>query len=209
MEITRESLIHLTTRLYQITILFPKKEPLRYKMREIANDILNGFIKIDNLRKRAVDAFDIIDQVCDGLDVMDGFFAISKEQNWVAPDELLPIWEGYSGMKEFLQDGLKDKNVVNDISLIGDIVNNVSLVSNGELSQALGGQVKKSLNDRQQKILETIKEKGKVQVGEFKDVFPMVTKRTLRRDFWQLFQSGEVERVGEKNDTYYQLISRT
>ena len=112
-------------------------------MREIANDILNGFIKIDNLRKRAVDAFDIIDQVCDGLDVMDGFFAISKEQNWVAPDELLPIWEGYSGMKEFLQDGLKDKNVVNDISLIGDIVNNVSLVSNGELSQALGGASKK------------------------------------------------------------------
>ena len=36
----KNSLIELTNKVYKLTLLFPKKEPLRYKIREVADDIL-------------------------------------------------------------------------------------------------------------------------------------------------------------------------
>ena len=38
--IDKNLLIELTNTLYRLTLFFPKKEPLRYKMREVASDIL-------------------------------------------------------------------------------------------------------------------------------------------------------------------------
>ena len=38
-----------------------------------------------------------------------------------------------------------------------------------------------------------------------KQVFPEVTKRTLRRDFEQMLGQGLVERIGERNNTFYQV----
>ncbi len=38
-----------------------------------------------------------------------------------------------------------------------------------------------------------------------KQVFPEVSKRTLRRDFENLLKQGIIEKIGEKNDTFYQL----
>jgi len=40
----RSFLIQLTNEIYRLTLLFPKKEPLRYKMRELADDILANFL---------------------------------------------------------------------------------------------------------------------------------------------------------------------
>ncbi len=67
----------------------------------------------------------------------------------------------------------------------------------------------RDLQDRQKKILDILKEKGSAQVKDFKEVFPNVSKRTLRRDFRNLMGQGLVERVGEKNNTFYQLKGRT
>jgi len=39
----KENLTQITNELYRLTLLFPKKEPLRYKMRELADDILANF----------------------------------------------------------------------------------------------------------------------------------------------------------------------
>lgn len=64
---------------------------------------------------------------------------------------------------------------------------------------------KESLLDRQKKILEILKEKGKAQVGDFKKIFPETSKRTLRRDFRSLVSQRLVNKMGEKNDTFYQI----
>lgn len=68
---------------------------------------------------------------------------------------------------------------------------------------------KKVLLDRQKRILEILKEKGRAQVKDFKEIFQGVSKRTLRRDFRNLVQQGLVERIGEKNNTCYQLKDGT
>jgi predicted HTH transcriptional regulator len=58
---------------------------------------------------------------------------------------------------------------------------------------------------RQEKILEILKEKGKAQVWELKQIFPEVSKRTLRRDFEQMLNQDLIERMGERNETFYQI----
>jgi DeoR/GlpR family transcriptional regulator of sugar metabolism len=53
--------------------------------------------------------------------------------------------------------------------------------------------------------LEFLKEKGRVQVWEVSKLFPDISKRTIRRDFLELLNSGLIQRIGEKNNTFYQL----
>jgi len=61
------------------------------------------------------------------------------------------------------------------------------------------------LPQRQEKILEILKEKGRAQVWEIQKIFPEVTKRTLRRDFEHMLAQGLIERIGERNETFYRL----
>ena len=201
MEMDKKSLIRLTVELYQITILFPKKEPLRYKLRELADENLDDFIRIEKESNFSTGSMDELDHLLDGLEVMEGFFAVAKDQNWVVSDKLLPVWEEYNNIKESL--GKVDEAK----ALKEDIENKQAILQDAIIDSP--NRATNGVNDRQQKILEAIKQRGKVQVGEFKTVFPTVTKRTLRRDFWHLTQMGEIEKMGERNDTYYQLISRT
>ena len=67
----------------------------------------------------------------------------------------------------------------------------------------------KPISERQKRILKVLKEKGKMQVGEIKDIFSEVSKRTLRRDFKSLLKYGLVERIGERNNTFYKNKDRT
>ena len=82
-------LIQLTQNLYRLTLLFPKKEPLRYKMREIADQILAKCSML-NLEQNPV---------LEDLEILDGFFEVAKAQNWVAVVDVLRIQEEYNRIK--------------------------------------------------------------------------------------------------------------
>jgi predicted HTH transcriptional regulator len=155
----KDFLIKLTNNLYRLTLLFPKKEPLRYKMRELADDILVNLTE-------------------EKLEILNNFFEVAKSQNWVSPSNILEIQKEYDSLK-------------------------------GELEQSLDvrprgvGRTGEIIPGRQQKILEILKEKGRAQVWEIQKIFPEVTKRTLRRDFESLLNQDLIERIGERNETYY------
>jgi DeoR/GlpR family transcriptional regulator of sugar metabolism len=63
------------------------------------------------------------------------------------------------------------------------------------------------LADRQEKILNLLKEKGRAQVWELKQIFPQTSKRTIRRDCECLLKEGMIQRMGERNNTFYQVKS--
>ena len=65
--------------------------------------------------------------------------------------------------------------------------------------------IKKPLNTRKKKILDILKQKEKVQVGDIKEIIRKVSKRTIRRDFDDLLKQNLVERIGQNNNTYYVL----
>jgi Fic family protein len=161
MSYPKEKLIELTKRVYRLTQLFPKKEPLRYKIREIADEILANLLR------------ETKNPTIKDWEILDSFFEIAKEQNWVSPREIFQIQKDYKNLFEEIRFETKED--------------------------------RPSISERQKKILEILKEKGKIQVGQVKEFFPNVSKRTLRRDFQSLMKKGIIERIGEKNKTFYQL----
>ncbi len=188
----RDFLLKITNEFYRLTLLFPKKEPLRYKMRELTDDILALTLRITNQYESTNKSNNqhprLINSVLENLEVLDGFFELAKSQNWVKKEDILNLQQDYSKLKEELKS--KDKKTEDESLQV--------LLKETEVGSL-------SLASRQQMILALLKEKEKVQVGEVKRVFPQISKRTLRRDFRNLLKQGLIERLGERNDTFYQL----
>jgi Fic family protein len=182
----KKYLLQITNELYRLTLLFPKKEPLRYKMRELADDILADSLrntnKSDSSNKCNEERARYIEE---DLEVLDGFFEVAKAQNWVSPTDILNLQKEYIKLKGQLK--LKIEPIKSEVKLT-----EVRPLQN-------------SINERQEKILAVLKEKEKAQVWQIKQIFPEVSKRTLRRDFENLFKRGIIKRMGDRNETFYQL----
>jgi len=192
----RDFLIKVTNNLYHLTLLFPKKEPLRYKMRELADEILANCLKVLN-NADALGAGESVSELLEDLEILDSYFAIANDQSWVTPPKLFSVQEEYSKIKGYLE-GLNKESAAN-----------LQLPLNQENRQKNNSEGPKTLNGRQEKILEVLGQKEKARVGELKEFFPDITKRTLRRDFRQLLKDGKLERIGERNETYYRISDRT
>jgi hypothetical protein len=196
----KDLLIQLTNNLYRLTLLFPKKEPLRYKIREVANCILIKPIK-------------------DDVEVLNSMFEVARAQNWVSPSDILAIQHEYAKLSEWLD---KENNSLPlngaDIQTVSQdelqplemqaldcrSVDEVQMEQIQQQDQVISPRV---LSQRQEKILMFLRENNKAQVWEMKRVMPEVTKRTLRRDFEQMLNQGLIERIGERNNTFYQIKS--
>ncbi|MCH8741606.1 DeoR family transcriptional regulator [Patescibacteria group bacterium] len=187
----KKFLIQLTSSLYRLTLLFPKKEPLRYKMRELTVEILEDFVELENSNQSAK----ISHEILKNIKVLDNFFEVAKNQNWVGFSELFQIQKEYSNIQGTLEDLYK-------VGKIQQSEDNVFPAAERLKNQV---SVRRELNGRQEKILEILKEKGRAQVWELNKIFPELSKRTLRRDVEQLYKEGLIERKGEKNTTFYEL----
>jgi DNA-binding transcriptional ArsR family regulator len=177
-------LIQLTNDLYRLTLFFPKKEPLRYKMRELANEILILLLNSSNPLKK-----DLL-LVISKLEILDSFFEIARYQNWVRVVDLFNLQKKYQDLKIKIENSLLAKSKIKEENIF---------------PKERKEKIETSAEIRQGKILEVLREKGRVQVWEIKEIFPQVSKRTLRRDFESLLKKGMVERVGERNTTFYRL----
>jgi DNA-binding HxlR family transcriptional regulator len=162
-------------------------------MREVADDVLEKFSLV--LGGASNRSQELILGVEKDLEILDSFFEIAKVQNWVSPSEILEIQEEYSRiMEEFKR-----------VSRLEEVEQVVPEEINADREIESSPFV--TTNERQKKILEVLKEKGQAQVGEIKEIFPDVSKRTIRRDFRQMLKMGLIKRIGEKNKTFYTLIA--
>lgn len=212
----KEDLVQLAKNLYRLTVLFPKKEPLRFRIRELADDILSNSIII--LNTNPGNPKGLIFDTENNIEVLDSFLEIAKSQNWVSPSEILNLQQEYRNikgkMKNQIESGAKSEIEEFSEARISPETNfpkeNYDIIPIPQLTKdspkiilepVLGGQIP----SRQEKILTILKEKERLQVKDLKEVFPKVSKRTLRRDFEQLLKKGLVNRAGEKNSTFYQV----
>ncbi|UZE93486.1 MAG: DeoR family transcriptional regulator [Candidatus Nealsonbacteria bacterium] len=195
-------LVQITNELYRLTLLFPKKEPLRYKMRELSDDVLANFVSLPQEDNNPT-KIKIVKDSKKMIEVLDSFFDIVKTQDWVRASDILNLQEEYSKIGEELlkfQEEEKIKKARKQEEKIDDEVREISILKKEE---------EKPISERQKKLLKVLEEKGKMQVWEIKDIFSEVSKRTLRRDFRSLLKNGLVERIGERNNTFYQIKGRT
>ncbi|MDP2910462.1 MAG: DeoR family transcriptional regulator [bacterium] len=181
-------IIELTDKLYKLTLLFPKKEPLRYKMREVGDRILENVISLEVSQSSAKRSDFLVFEIEKDLEIIISYFEIIKWQNWVSYFDVLEIKEKYDKIK---------------IDLLNH-VENLEPEQNKPLE--IARPKAKNLDSRKEKILTVLKEKEKIQVWELSKILPQVSKRTLRRDFDFLLKKGLIKRIGQGNNTFYSLI---
>ncbi len=63
-----------------------------------------------------------------------------------------------------------------------------------------------NLNERQQKILQEVKNQKKVKSSEIRNQFKNINERTLRRDFDKLEKLGIVKQTGKTKDSFYEYL---
>ncbi len=191
----REYFTNLTNDLYRLTLLFPKKEPLKYKMRDLADNILAGLIMILEGDEKRYE--ELVYEIKKSIRPLDGFCEVAKKQNWVSEEDINDVQERYSVIREeidkFERENLKEEEKPKrELEVKASVSREAVLATTG-------------LNPRQKKIVEMLKEKEKVQVNEVQSSFPAITKRTLRRDFDALTKMGLIKRMGKANMTFYGL----
>lgn len=181
--------IQLTSNIYKLTLLFPKKDPLRFKIRELATSILEDSVKLESSNPSTK----IIPEILKNIKILDNFFDVAEGQNWVSPQEILKIKQEYSILKGELERMIEDKKF------------STAVPEKDEKKDIEPLKGVENISSRQKKILAVLKQREKTQVRDIKEIFPEMSKRTLRRDFEKLLSQGFVERIGDKNDTFYQL----
>lgn len=213
-ESQRGVLILFTEKIYQITLLFPKKEPLRYKMRETATAIFEDFVGLTfshDFKSAGV-------ELLVSLEVLDGFFQVAKKQSWANESDILAIQQEYANFKARIKQGDFGETDTKDQQLRFPEVSEISeFPESGDLNRLTGfapevmtagfdGEIiKEKVNSRQRTILDFLKENGRAQVWQVKEILPDISKRTLRRDFEYMLKEGIINRIGQRNDTFYQL----
>lgn len=203
-----------TTDLYRLTLLFPKKEPLRYKMREVADEVLANSLRLtvkqellrNNPEGESISNSEIIKNLLENLEIFTGFFEVVKAQNWVKADEVLAMQGKYDKLKEEILIFSQQEEATLANKKLPLNFDQPAITERAEAG--VFTSIQEKINSRQQRILEILKDKEKTQVWEVKKVFPDVTKRTLRRDFEYLLKQELIERMGEKNNTFYQIRSK-
>lgn len=215
----KEYLVELTKEIYKITLLFPKKEPLRYRMREIADGILEDFAALDIIKVKNAERYsgpaesmkrDMVFSLERGFESMDRYFEIAKWQRWLDYFDILSVQEKYAKIRENL---LKEevKTEMGQTLAFGFNFQKSEDVSIPSVSlsekQSFEQKKEQKLDTRKEKILKVLEKVGRIQTGEINKMFPEVSKRTLRRDFHKLVETGIVERLGDKNNTFYKIKS--
>lgn len=72
--------------IYRLTILFPVKEPLRYKLREVCDDVVAEIILEKN---------DYFASIRRNLELIYSYLDIALEQNWVSPARIGQMKDNY------------------------------------------------------------------------------------------------------------------
>lgn len=214
----KNRVVEITNELYRLTLLFPKKEPLRFQMRELADEILAYFVVYFSPDSDIEDSV-IVKNRSSQLEALDSFFEVAKAQSWVKKDDILKLQEEYRRIIQELKEPRQQERQLSFAKATEGQREKEEIVEQEvlpvQLTQGLDSpllpetsdleQSRTEVSDRQKRILDILKQKEGVQVWEVKDVFPDVSKRTLRRDFKKLLNDGLVERKGERNTTFYKL----
>ena len=188
----KDFLVKLTNDLYRITLLFPKKDPLRYKIRNLGTEILAQLVIPPE--KNPISSEDLKEEFFlrleNNLTVLNSYLEVAKVQNWVSPKEIFEIKNQYGRIKEELGFSAIPKKASEEAF---------------EVEPRKVVEVQEMLKPRQKKVLEILAKQERAQVKDLKREFPNTSKRTLRRDLKDLLNQDIIERIGNKSDTFYKI----
>lgn len=185
-------IIKLTGSLYRVVEVFPE-DVLKMAIKKEAVDILRNYFL-----KKSKD-------VLQGIDVLLSLLEVAENQNWAQKENFLVLQENYQKLQQGLLETFPSNSCNNIHSKSKDVAKPAGLTKAKENRQAL--DFTQITNERHKKILKFLQKASQGQIQDFKGILPEVSKRTLRRDMDQLLKLKAVKRIGDKNNTVYQMKS--
>jgi len=197
----KQYFIKLFRSVYRVTALFQESEPLKFKIRELADKILADLIFLENskinFQKKKGRGPTSADSLClhilSKIEILNIYFDLAREQEIADAKNFLILKQSYDKIIDQIKQSCKD--IEPDIKYSQLKKNPVSF-PNLDLD----------VSKRQKEILKILKERKQIQVGELKKFFPSLSKRTLRRDLENLLKQSLVQRAGQWNKVYYKLV---
>ena len=208
----KDFLVKLCLAVYKVSELFPEKESLKFFLRKKANQILADSILFSGKNPVSLTKEQekrLSDQIIINIEVLQGYFEVAESQNWVKKENFLVLKKEYDKIEKEVKEAHSTRDLKEPQP---NSSGQAHSTSSGQAHSTSSGQEKplqisldKIKKGRYKKILEILGEKKEAQVRDLKEIFPQISKRTLRRDFDYLLRKGLVERIGDKNRTLYKL----
>ena len=224
-----EKYLKTTNAVYSLLDLFPDEEPLKNRAKEKALAVLDGLISVTFLSGPEKEKAAL--QASNDIEILLGYLNLANCQGFLTKLNLIIILEEYKKitgeLKPLAEEHAKKQpaskpekesafaKAASDrrwskISELLPMTAVMPLPKNGELPQpaqtpSVPRPPKEKNSSRQERIIKVLQERGKAQVADLKQIMPEVTKRTLRRDLDDLLRREKIIRVGEWNQTFYQI----
>lgn len=185
MTMDKDFLIKLTLFIYQTSEHWPEDNLLKFKIRNLANEILADCILLSQGNFTKTLQSKLLGEVCE----IQECFVQARAKRFLNRNEFLLFQKEYNNIKRKLG-ALTSKGIK-------------QVERRGAFLETEKGFKEEELREREKKILEILEEKGKAQVQDLQKFFPNISKRTLRRDLESLLKKGLVQRSGEWSRIFY------
>lgn len=181
----KDYLIKLTLAVHQASEWWPGNVFLKFKIRNLVNEILADFILISHTNPGS----DVCSRITKNIQALKQDLKELRAQKLIDRKDFLLFQREYNRIGE-------------GVAALVPAQPRERIAAEKQESKVrdpvIGG-----LNQRQQKILQILERKEKIQVWELKKVFPNLSKRTLRRDLESLLKKELIRRNGQWNKVFY------
>lgn len=197
--------IQLTLGLYRVTDIFPDKEPLKYKIREKANEILAHLAGV-NFDPLQADSQKVIED----LNIINIYFDVAQSQDWIDSRNFLVLKQGYANIREiFFQKIVANppiKETKSEARQVSYMAPKPRVQSRTKPARTINESLD-SNGSRKDGVLSLLQDKGPMRLIQLVEHFPGISLRTLRRDLVKLVKTARVERYDEGKLTFYKSKS--
>ena len=180
-----EKFLKLTNTVYRLLEFFPESDPLKHRAKDRALSIMEHLILVNENNGWATFGKEKIKvHILEDIDVLLGYLWIAKSQGWLNSVNCLIVANEYEKIKK------------------------TCLPAGRELAPIPAPEsvlLADKIPDRQEQIIEFLKNNEKAQVVDLQTIFPDITKRTIRRDLDELLDSGKIVRMGDFNEIFYKI----
>lgn len=212
--------VKLTSALYRVTDLFPDQEPLKFGLRERSLKILSLLSPYHFSNDTNLDRV-VAEESLKEVQALRSLLAVSQGQRWVNEINLILLDQEYGRLEDRLESVVKrrpesvdkpiekpapKKNTTNSYQAPQPKKSVPSeLKPNRTYDLNTGREVDQAPTERQEKILQMIRQQPRIQMRQIQEELTDVTSRTLRRDLESLVQQQKIVRVGRGTGTFYRV----
>ena len=218
-DMTKDNIFKLTLALYRVTALFPKKEPLKFSLRQKALKIFSslsiskGSAELLSSAEKA----NILKNNILYIDSIRSLFELAKKQEWIDNRNFSILEAEYGRLDQVLR--ARYSQMTEPLALAAGSVFKQSsetdrqpaaIMDLAEEEQRGDVEIKRDFFEKkdgvsllEKKILEALKGKGRMKSGQLREVLPDLNRRSILRKLNELKDKKMVDTSGTGPNTFY------